>query len=60
MLMYTDTEACTPWKALKADYHAQVQEVEGLIGTLVKCMEELLKKREKLEALLVALEQKVH
>ncbi|KAF4092810.1 hypothetical protein AMELA_G00025400 [Ameiurus melas] len=53
-----DSEASTPWKALKAEYLEQVQEVEGLIGTLVGCMEELLKKRQRLEALLVDLEKK--
>ncbi|KAB5553872.1 hypothetical protein PHYPO_G00043690 [Pangasianodon hypophthalmus] len=53
-----DNEASPPWKALKAEYLEHVQEVEGLIGTLVECMEELLKKRQRLEALLVALEQK--
>lgn len=57
--MCTDTEASTPWKALKAEYLAQVQEVEGLIGTLVERMEELLKKRQTLEDLLAALEKKV-
>ncbi|KAG7334925.1 hypothetical protein KOW79_001521 [Hemibagrus wyckioides] len=53
-----DAEASTPWKALKAEYLEQVQEVEGLIGTLVERMEELLQKRQKLEALLVSLEKK--
>ncbi|KAF7698020.1 ZW10 interactor isoform X1 [Silurus meridionalis] len=53
-----DTEASTPWKALKAEYLEQVQEIEGLICTLVEHMDELLKKRQKLEALLVALEKK--
>lgn len=57
--MYIDTEASTPWKALKAEYLEQVQEVEGMISTLVECMEELLKKRQRLEALLVDLEKKV-
>ncbi|XP_060749233.1 uncharacterized protein si:dkey-225f5.4 isoform X1 [Tachysurus vachellii] len=53
-----DTEASTPWKALKAECLEQVQEVDGLIGTLVEAMEELLKKRQRLEALLVSLEKK--
>ncbi|GAA6093598.1 uncharacterized protein si:dkey-225f5.4 [Tachysurus ichikawai] len=53
-----DTEASTPWKALKAECLEQVQEVDGMIGTLVEGMEELLKKRQRLEALLVSLEKK--
>ncbi|XP_026994812.2 uncharacterized protein si:dkey-225f5.4 [Tachysurus fulvidraco] len=53
-----DTEASTHWKALKAEWLEQVQEVDGLISTLVEHMEELLKKRQRLEALLVSLEKK--
>lgn len=59
VLVYTDTEASTHWKALKAEYHAQVHEIERLIGTLVSSMEELQKKREKLKAFLETLEKKV-
>ncbi|KAM9457629.1 uncharacterized protein Hap1MRO34_018797 [Clarias gariepinus] len=46
------------WKALKAEYLEQVQEVNGLIEKLVEQMEELVKKQQTLEALLVALEKK--
>ncbi|TSK77133.1 Insulin-like growth factor 2 mRNA-binding protein 1 [Bagarius yarrelli] len=53
-----DTEASAPWKALKAEYLEQVQEVEGLISTLVQHMEELPKKRQRLEVLLESLGKK--
>ncbi|XP_072549113.1 uncharacterized protein [Salminus brasiliensis] len=51
-------EARAAWKALKADYQQQVQEVEGLIITLEERMNELHSKRQRLEALLIALEKK--
>ncbi|XP_062840842.1 ZW10 interactor [Trichomycterus rosablanca] len=53
-----DSKASAPWKALKAEYLEQVQKVESLISTLTEHMDELFKKRQRLEALLVALEKK--
>ncbi|KAL7860514.1 hypothetical protein AOLI_G00168630 [Acnodon oligacanthus] len=52
------SEARAAWKALKAEYQQQVQEVEALILTLEENMSELHNKRQRLEALLVALETK--
>ncbi|XP_066498854.1 ZW10 interactor-like isoform X2 [Hoplias malabaricus] len=52
------TEARAAWKALKAEYLQQVEEVECLIVTLENRMNELHSKRQMLEALLITLEKK--
>ncbi|KAI4894653.1 hypothetical protein NFI96_013509 [Prochilodus magdalenae] len=52
------TEARAAWKALKAEYQQQIQEVEALIVTLEGNMTELHNKRQRLESLLIALEKK--
>lgn len=54
-----ESEVRKRWKALKKDYHEGLLEVETLIISLQERADQLQERRDRLETLLLTLEQKV-